>query len=1093
MKKLWWKIPAIILASLLGIILLILTAIPLLLTSERLTRWVNDYGTEYLVDGQVYVKKVDLSVWSTFPHAALTVDSLSINNFSIPDSVTNLLHIEHLSGHLNLPALLIGRISISHAEIRRPDATLWFGADSTQSSLSILPPSEPSEPSGEPLSLPDIHINSFKIQGNADLRYISVQDSMDITISLHSINLDGKNSAPQYRLLTNATAKPLPFIRCPLSIILNGGISWEPSTPLAFALHDFVIGVDKINTRTSLKADLSENFRLDALDFEIMPLPVQRLTELADSIPALSGKIPEIKSNGTFTLKAKLLKPYVYVADTLLLPDMSLNAKLNDAPYEIPSYYLNLTNLGAEIAANISAKGFDSSTIELKRMNVKFPASEFSLKGSATKLASDPAINGCLRANVNFSNLNPRLWPLLGMRFGGKLDADIDLDAHISDLTANTFHRLQLNGRASLKDFTALLPSDTISAGLTRANIRFGSSEGFKSVDSLLTASVKVDSLWAEMPYMQVRLRDFRLGAGVSNTATTLDTTTVTPMGGYLAINALTLRSYADSTRARLRNLAGGLKLSRYKGDTRKPQLSAKLTAKRLVYADGVNRASLAGINISAAAHASPHKERKHPGSKHPGRRNRRDSISLINNNFETLDLGIDRSTVTLLKRMNVTGKLQAKRGRLMTPIFPLRTRLRNLDMAFNADSVMLNSLKITAGQSDINLSGSITNIQRALGRKRKFSPLRLALNISADTINVNQLTQAALRGAAFSAKANSLKCSDANLDADDDKLQAAADSQAADETMAIVVPMNVDASIKLNAKNILYSTLQLHDLNGEILVANGAANLRDLHAATDIGSADLNMLYYAPNRQDVNFGLGLDLHRFNIGRITELMPTLDSIMPILNTLGGIINVGISATTPVDSAMNIKLPELSAMVRLSGDSLRVLDEKTFKTVSKWLLFHDKKKNLIDHMDVQLSVDDNQLSLYPFMFDFDRYRIGVMGSNDLALNLNYHVSILKSPIPFKFGINIKGNTDKMKIRLGRARFKENMAAETRQLSDTVRINLAKEIRNVFSRGAKAARLGPLNMRKPRSIDSIPENTDTLSSADSLYFRQNGLTL
>ncbi len=58
MKKLWWKIPAIILASLLGIILLILTAIPLLLTSERLTRWVNDYGTEYLVDGQVYVKKL---------------------------------------------------------------------------------------------------------------------------------------------------------------------------------------------------------------------------------------------------------------------------------------------------------------------------------------------------------------------------------------------------------------------------------------------------------------------------------------------------------------------------------------------------------------------------------------------------------------------------------------------------------------------------------------------------------------------------------------------------------------------------------------------------------------------------------------------------------------------------------------------------------------------------------------------------------------------------------------------------------------------------------------------------------------------------
>lgn len=1088
MKKLWWKIPAIILASLLGIILLILIAIPLVLTSDRLTRWVNEYGTEYLVDGQVDVKKVDLSVWSTFPHAALTVDSLRITNRSIPDSVATLLNVEHLSGRLNLPALLIGRVSINHAEIRRPNATLWFGADSTQNSLSILPAAEPSKPSDEPLSLPDIRINSFRIQGDADLRYISVPDSMDLTLSLHRINLDGTNSDPQYQLLTNATANPLPFIRCPLSIILNGGISWEPSAPLAFALHDFIIGIDKVNTRTSLKADLSDGVRIDALDFELMPLPVQRLAELADSTPALAGKIPEIKSDGTFTLKAKLLKPYTYVADTLLLPDMDLSAKLNDAPYEIPSYYLSLTNLSAEIAAKISAKGLDSSTVEFKRLNIKFPASDFTLNGSATNLASDPAVKGCFRANVNFSNLNPRLWPLLGMRFGGKLDADIDLDAHLSDFTPNTFHLLHLKGQASLKDFTALLPADTISAGLTRANIRFGSSEGFKSVDSLLTASVKIDSLWAEMPDLQVRLRDLKLGAGVSNTSTSLDTTTITPMGGYLAVKSLTYRSYADSTRARLRDLAGGIKLSRYKGNSRQPQLSAKLTAKRLVYADGINRASLAGINISAAAHATPRKERKNHV-----RKNRRDSISLVNNNFETLDLGIDRSTVTLLKRMNVTGKLQAKSGRLMTPMFPLRTRFQALDMAFNADSVMLNSLKITAGQSDINLSGSITNIQRALGRKRKFSPLRLALDVSADTINVNQLTQAVFRGAAFAAKADSLKLSEANLDADDNELQADADSQAADETMAIVVPMNIDATIKLNAKNILYSTLRLHDLRGEILVANGAANLRDLHAATDIGSADLNMLYYAPTRQDVNFGIGLDLHRFNIGRVTELMPTLDSIMPILNTLGGIINVGISATTPVDSAMNIKLPELSAMVRLSGDSLRVLDEKTFKTVSKWLLFHDKKKNLIDHMDVQLSVDDNQLSLYPFMFDFDRYRIGVMGSNDLSLNLNYHVSILKSPIPFKFGINIKGNTDKMKIRLGRARFKENMAAETRQLSDTVRLNLAKEIRNVFNRGTQAARLGPLEMRKPRSIDSIPEATDTLSSADSLYFRQNGLTL
>ncbi|MCM1309994.1 MAG: AsmA family protein [Bacteroides sp.] len=1090
MKK-WSKRLAITAGVIVGLALLILAAISLTLTPERLTRWIREYGSEYLNGGRVDVGRVDLTIWSKFPHAILEIDSLAIVNNNIPDSVSTVLSVEHLDGRLNLAALLIGRISVSRAEIIRPQATLWFGADSTQNSLNILPPSEPSEPSTEPLSLPDIRINSFTLEGDADLRYISVADSLNAGVTLQLITLEGKDSTPQYMLTTRANVNAPSVITYRLPVELNGGIGWKPSEPLAVSLHDFTVALDSINTRTSLVADFSNGVRMESLNFELLHMPVQRLAEIADSIPALAGKVPAISTDGTVDLTAKLLKPYTYDPDTLLYPDMDVDVKLNDSPLKIPSYYLALTNLGAELNARISSAGLDATTVDLKRLSVQFPASDFSLTGTATNLASDPAISGCFKGKVNFSNLDRRLWPLIGMRLGGKMDADVDIKTRLSYLTPNAFHHICLTGEASLSDFTALLPADTIAAGLTRANIRFGSSDSFHGVDSLLMASIKVDSLWVEMPDLNARAGDVKLGAGVSNTSTTLDSTTVTPMGGYLAINSLTYSSNTDSTRARIRSLAGGVTLSRYNGNNRMPKLSAKLKAKRMVYADGINRASLRGLDISASAHPSK-KKNSAKSPRTPGR-SRRDSIALVSNKFETLDLGIDRSAVTMLRRLNVSGSLKAEGGRIMTPLFPLRTRLSDLNMTFSADSIMLNSLKIKAGFSDLALSGSITNIQRSMGRKSANSPIRLALNLASDTINVNQLTRAAFRGAAFAAKADSLKTGSANLDADDDALQADADAEASGETMAIVVPMNIDAKVNLNARNIIYSNLDLKDLRGEILVANGAASLSDLHASTDIGSVDLNMLYYAPTRQDVNFGVGLDMHRFNIGRITELMPTLDSIMPILNTLGGIIDVGISATTPVDSAMNIKLPELNAMVRLTGDSLRVLDDKTFKTVSKWLLFHDKNKNMIDHMDVQLTVDNNQLSLYPFMFDFDRYRIGVMGNNDLALNLNYHVSILKSPIPFKFGINIKGNADKMKIRLGRARFKENMAAESRQLSDTVRINLANEIKNVFARGAKSARLGPLKTRRPLNVDSIPEVADTLSAADSLYFRQNGLSL
>lgn len=1074
-KRNWWKVPAIILGALVGLILIILIAIPMVLTSERLTGWVRKYGSEYLVNGRVDVARVDLSVWSTFPHAVLEIDSLQVNNLSIPTEYRTVVACNRIEGRLNLAALLIGRISVGHAMLDRPQATLWFGADSTQSSLNFLPPSEPKAENNEPLTLPDLRINRFIIGGDARFRYVSERDSTDAAIILRQTALYGRDSIPEYTLNFDGNVRlPHDLLSVDsLKFAADGAIGWHPSEPLAVELADFSLAVDSIETMTSLKADFSDGIRLDALRFQLLPMPLQR-------VAALLPNMPDMETPALAIARAELLKPYTYNPDTLLMPELHAEILIGDAPLSIPQYYLNLSNLGLEVKADISDRGLDASKIEIKRLNVKFPASDFTIHGSATNLATDPLIDGCFRGDLNFTNLNPRLWTLLGMRLRGSLNADVDINSYLSRLSLEGFHQARLRGDAQLTDFVAIMPADSLAAGARSARLRFGSASGFNGIDSLLMASLKVDTIWTAMPGMRAGMKDLSLAVGVKNLDTLGDSTIITPMGGRITMKALNYTD-VDSTRARARDIDGSLSLRRFKGNTKAPRIGARLQIKRLGLGAGPTLTSLAGIEIAAEAHSQPrakHQQRRHLTPADSARRAaRRDSILLAETTYESLDLGVDRSAVRMLKRWNLTGHVKATRGGVYTPLFPLRMRMRNLDLGFAADSLNLRSLKLTAGRSDLSASGSITNIQKALGRRHSSSPLLLNLNLNADTINVNQLTRAAFRGAAYAAKADSIAGKSVSLDLDAETIKTDTTSE---EMMAIVIPMNVDATVNIAAKNIVYSTLELSDFHGKILVANGAANLSELHAASPIGSVDLNMLYYAPTRSDVNFGIGLDLHRFNIGRVTEILPTLDTIMPILNTLGGIVDVGISATTPVDSMLNIDIPNLKALVQLSGDSLRVLDEKTFKTMSKWLFFHDKNKNLIDHMDVKLTVEDNQLSLYPFMFDFDRYRIGVMGHNDLDMNLDYHVSILRSPIPFKFGVNVKGNVDKMKIRLGRARFKENMAAETSALADTVRLNLAREISNVVKRGANAARFAPLNLRRPDRLPDVDEVADTLTA-------------
>ena len=268
--------------------------------------------------------------------------------------------------------------------------------------------------------------------------------------------------------------------------------------------------------------------------------------------------------------------------------------------------------------------------------------------------------------------------------------------------------------------------------------------------------------------------------------------------------------------------------------------------------------------------------------------------------------------------------------------------------------------------------------------------------------------------------------------------------------------------------------------------------NLHQLKALSDVGSVDLSALYSAPNVDNMRFGFGLQVQDFDIARFMNLVPAIDSIMPLLHDISGIIDADLAATVNIGKDMNLDLPSLTAAIKLEGDSLQLLDAETFRTIAKWLMFKNKKRNIIDHMNVEMIIADNEMQLFPFIFDIDRYKIGVQGHNDLALNFNYLVSVLKSPLPFKFGITIKGNPDDYKIRLGRAKFDEKQAVERKQIVDTTRINLIDQIENVFRRGVRQSEFAKLKLPSNKSVAAdINLENDPVTPSDSLLFIKEGL--
>lgn len=362
-------------------------------------------------------------------------------------------------------------------------------------------------------------------------------------------------------------------------------------------------------------------------------------------------------------------------------------------------------------------------------------------------------------------------------------------------------------------------------------------------------------------------------------------------------------------------------------------------------------------------------------------------------------------------------------------------------------------------GKSDLQLTGAVDNIRSTLLGSRR-NPLTISLVANSRTLDLNELMAALYKGNNFANDEEQKTSFSINANDDDERMQRKVESATQEDAdtirYAILVPSNVVVDIDLMNDTTYYANLVLNRLHSSIGMKNGVLSLRDLSANSNDGSMKLDMIYATANRNDIGLGLMLDLHDIKVGRLMKIMPELDSIMPMMKGIDGVINARLAATTKIDTLMNVILPTTSAALNISGKDLVLLDTETFRQVSKMLRFKNRNRNVIDSLSVEATALNSQLDVYPFILRMDRYKLAVVGWNDFDTNYKYHISVLDSPLPFKFGINLSGNIlrDNMKFRLGKAKLKENEVAQTSSITETTKKNLFRQMDEIFRRGAEA---------------------------------------
>lgn len=1138
LKVLAWTV-----ASLVVVLALALWAVVWLISPENLTQYAEEAANKYL-DAQVEIGKLELTAYSTFPILHVDIDSLRVlsgsldsipgmDSIVLPDNAEHLLSFSKLHLGVNLAEAMIGRVDVKDLSVTDLDVNI-VEVSPVASNYAIVPMSPDAEADTvaadtSMMELPWMRCKQIMLKGTTRLAYYSAANdvSAKITLDTASIIATGRDT---YRLdlagvASCSMAGEMVVTDFPFS--MGTDIGWNYRRMMDISVSDLQACLLDIPITGNVTL-LAEEGDPVLHDFDLRIDSVR----FASVVPQLPGKyrrmFDRVRSNLMASVDVHLNEPYVLTGEQM--PSMSARLVVPDSYWQMIGGRGRIDRLALDAQMELDGERPYASAVTLNNLILNGVAVKLQLSGKATNIFADPHVTATVNGHTDLGIIAGMANVPLNFTIAGDAEANASVEMKMSDLNKENLHKVKLSGSLGLHNLAYDNILDTMSVRAGFAMLSFGNQETYTKRDSttgedLLRVTASVDTLAALLPGLDLSLNNLRIGAGaVGAWRAAKDSTQVIPMGFNVSARKIRMKQ-ENGTFIATKGVTCSGSVSRFRDINKLPVFYLGFGLDTLLYRDNAQFVYLKDSKIDLVANRRVNWRRMNRTrqfvdtlrAQHPDwsndtllavvkeqqrlqrearkkRRAQRQQQRTKLDDAEVMDMTVDSGFARLLAQWQLHGRIKSNTGAMYTPYFPLRNRITDVDVKFNADSVTVESFNYTVGKSNFSMKGKLKNIRSTLmGRTRR--PLDIALIVKADSIDVNQLVGAAADGLAYSGDAVGLNNMDSTI-TDIDQMQQQVEAEQTDTTLAaFVMPRNIEAKIAVRSNNITFADMNFNEFDGNLFIHDGVINLNELKATSDIGSARFNAMYASTDRHNIKFGMDLGLEKIRVGAFLHMIPAIDSVMPLLESVDGIIDADIATTANIDSVMNIDIPSLRAAVKLHGDSLVFMDAETFRKIGKMLRFKNRDHNMIDQMTVELLVENSQMMLFPFMFNVDRYKLGVLGYNDLDLNFRYHISVLKSPIPFKFGINIYGNPDDMHFRFGGAKYKEDdLRAEMVEIVDTARINLREQINAALRRGANAALRSNLEVgnRRPNMRRMVEDaEKDGLSATDSLQMMQQGM--
>ena len=952
-------------------------------------------------------------------------------------------------------------------------------------------------------------LKNRKIDLRIDNLFVGGRKGSDtLGFALQSLSVDENKGPVHAEATARAFLAPASSARMAIPLSLSTDIRFPEDNFSSISLRDISLQAAMLSLGGNADLRFCGDSTYIGADASLEACPVQEVTQFfGDRIPALKG----LKTDAVVSLTASC-QGY-YVPATAQLPEFSANLEIPESAVDYDRF-----ERAGRLAADISMESNPSGGITLNLSELVADLQGIVIEGSGDVpdlLAEDPVIRLDARARASLDTLATFLPDSLGIRASGDISAMLKGGIKLSQISLYKFSQSSLNGRITSDGLSVSERPHDIQAFLGPTRITLGpAGDSLKDLTALgrklQAVQADIDTLNATYgPTTFIRGSRIRLFAQNAVSADSQEYgKEINPVIGQLSAQRLAMTG-EDSLFVALQGTRNSFRYAGQKNETHTaPALSLTSRNQGLFLRQGSGRLGLRNAAFQVTARNTTFRktqrrkafldslQRVYPGVRRDSllqrmfaSRTRELPSFLKDEDFrkKDIDIRLSESMARYVRDWSLSGVLDIGSGMIISPHFPLKNRLSRVKGTFDNNTVHLDNLTIHSGESDLTATGKLSGLRRALTSR---GILDLDLKLTSERLNANELLAAYDAGSKFvpSGQAAALE---EGLSDEAYLSQVVTDTlDTAEATLSslLVIPANLNARIHLQANEIDYSDLAVNWLASDIAIRQRCLQVTNTLATSNMGDIYFEGFYSTTSKEDIKAGFDLNMVDITADKVITLFPAVDSIIPMLKAFKGMLDCEMAATSDLDTEMNLVMPSIVGIMKIMGSDLAMEENEGLRKIAKTLMFKDQKIGRIEDMSVQGLIGNSTLEIFPFLLKVSRYTLAMSGLQNFDQSFNYHISVLKSPLPMRFGVDLTGNFDNWKYKIGKARYKSTRIPVFTAQIDTMQVNLVESIHNIFRKGVDVAVRQNEAMNDSIQLRKQALGYDTDAPLDSLSSRE-----